>query len=120
MLIITIGRNKDCDIVIDNEKVSDKHAILYIHDNGEMMIEDNASTNGTYVGERNFPIVMRSKITMDDTLFFSEHSYPVKELLEYIRSKRLGKRKADVERCPFCWYPVEVSRRACPNCNNPL
>ena len=120
MLIITIGRNQDCDIVIDNEKVSDKHAILYIHDNGEMMIEDNASTNGTYVGERNFPIVMRSKITITDTLFFSEHSYPVKELLEYIRSKRLGKRKADVERCPYCWYPVEVSRRACPNCNNPL
>ena len=120
MLIITIGRSKDCDIVLDNEKVSDKHAILYINDNGEMMIEDNASTNGTYVGERNFPIVMRAKINKNDKLFFSDQAILVKELLEYIRSKRLGKRKADVQRCPYCWYPVEVSRRACPNCNNPL
>jgi pSer/pThr/pTyr-binding forkhead associated (FHA) protein len=120
MLIVTIGRNKMCDIVLDNEHVSDKHAILYIHDNGTMMLEDNASSNGTFIGERNFPVVLRASVQPEDKVFFSTTGVVLKDLLEHIRKKRLGKRRADVLRCPFCWAPVEVSRRACPNCSRSL
>jgi len=120
MLIVTIGRNIQCDIVIDESHISDKHAILYIHDNGTMMLEDNASTNGTFIGDRSFPVIVRAPVTPNDTVYFSTKAIVLKELLDYVRKKRLGKRRADVMRCPHCWAPVEASRRACPNCMRDL
>ena len=46
---ITIGRNPDCDISVDEKQgsVSRNHAVLFIED-GALVIEDD-STNGTYV-----------------------------------------------------------------------
>ena len=120
MLIVTIGRDKSCDIVLDDEHISQKHAILYIHDNGAMMLEDNASSNGTFIGDRSFPVVVRAPVKPDDTVYFSTTGIVLKDLLEHVRKKRLGKRRADVVRCPFCWAPVEVSRKACPNCGRSL
>jgi pSer/pThr/pTyr-binding forkhead associated (FHA) protein len=120
MLIVTIGRHASCDIVLDDEHISQKHAILYIHDNGDMFLEDNASSNGTFIGDRSFPVVVRAPVTANDTVYFSTKSIVMKDLLEYVRKKRLGKHRADVIRCPYCWIPVEVSRKACPNCTRSL
>jgi len=117
MLIVTIGRNKNqCDVIIDNNHISDKHAILYIHDNGKMFIEDNYSLNGTYVNDKNYPIILRQQINQNDTLFFSDHSLTVCEILNHVKKNDLGKRRADILRCPSCYKPIEASRRACPIC----
>lgn len=43
-----IGRSPKCDIVINNRYVSSEHAILTV-ESGYVYIEDNGSTNGTYV-----------------------------------------------------------------------
>ncbi len=49
---ITIGRSRSCDIRIDEETVSRRHAVLVRHD-GALRIEDLGSSNGTFVnGER--------------------------------------------------------------------
>lgn len=43
-----IGR-KNCDIVVDDEKVSRKHASIVIAREGQYLVQDLASRNGTFV-----------------------------------------------------------------------
>lgn len=54
---ITIGRDKDCNIVLDHVSVSKVHAIIEIRD-GEFFIRDNNSTNG---------LSINGKITKEET-----------------------------------------------------
>ena len=44
----TIGR-KECDIVLEDEKVSRKHASIVIIQQGKYAVQDLASRNGTFV-----------------------------------------------------------------------
>ena len=44
----TIGRARDCDLVLDDARVSRHHAALVVR-RGELWIEDLGSTNGTSV-----------------------------------------------------------------------
>lgn len=45
---VVIGRARDCDLVIDDPRVSRRHAALVVR-HGELWIEDLGSTNGTTV-----------------------------------------------------------------------
>lgn len=47
----TLGRHGDCDIVLDNQESSREHAALTIRE-GQLVVEDLNSTNGTYVNNR--------------------------------------------------------------------
>ncbi len=47
--VITIGRSSDNDICIENQGVSGHHARIVQEGNGQFLIEDRQSTNGTYV-----------------------------------------------------------------------
>ncbi len=48
----SIGRHPDSDIFLDDVTVSRRHAIVS-HRDGQMVVEDNGSLNGTYVnGDR--------------------------------------------------------------------
>ena len=49
MQTFTIGRNATNDIVLDDAMVSRQHAKLTILDNGQVLIKDLGSSNGTYV-----------------------------------------------------------------------
>ena len=44
----SIGREDDCDLVLDDEKVSRHHAYIEVRD-GQASIHDLGSSNGTYV-----------------------------------------------------------------------
>lgn len=46
---IKIGRSQSNDVVISNPVVSGEHAVLFVMDDGSIMIKDLSSTNGTYV-----------------------------------------------------------------------
>jgi pSer/pThr/pTyr-binding forkhead associated (FHA) protein len=46
---ISIGRNAINDIIINNPNVSSNHAVIIIEDNGEIVLKDLNSTNGTFV-----------------------------------------------------------------------
>lgn len=48
---ISIGRNSDNDIVLDNRGVSRKHAMIEVNPN-QCVIIDNESLNGTFVNNR--------------------------------------------------------------------
>ena len=47
----TIGRSPDCDIFLDDVTVSRRHAVL-VQRNGEFVIEDQGSLNGTFVNKK--------------------------------------------------------------------
>lgn len=46
--VVSVGRNPDCDIVIDNAAVSGFHVLLSQRE-GKLFVEDAASTNGVLV-----------------------------------------------------------------------
>lgn len=48
---VVLGRGAGCDVVLDDDRVSRRHAIVYI-DGSNAWIEDLGSTNGTYVDGR--------------------------------------------------------------------
>jgi pSer/pThr/pTyr-binding forkhead associated (FHA) protein len=49
-IAVTIGRGADCDINLQDNYLSGRHARV-ANDNGDLSIEDLGSRNGTYVNE---------------------------------------------------------------------
>jgi pSer/pThr/pTyr-binding forkhead associated (FHA) protein len=63
--VILIGRGADCQIILDDDYVSTRHARVVSGENG-IYVEDLGSTNGSYVnGQR---ITAPTTITMSDTV----------------------------------------------------
>lgn len=52
MRLLKIGSSPDCDIVLNNRRVSALHAELILLNNGDILLEDKGSTNGTYVNNQ--------------------------------------------------------------------
>jgi pSer/pThr/pTyr-binding forkhead associated (FHA) protein len=61
---ITIGRDPDSDIFLNDVTVSREHAVLHV-DAGEVRIEDVGSLNGTYVNDS---IVTGAVLSSGDTV----------------------------------------------------
>jgi pSer/pThr/pTyr-binding forkhead associated (FHA) protein len=63
--VIMIGRGPDCQLILDDDYVSTRHARVVTTPNG-IYVEDLSSTNGTYVnGQR---ITAPTTITLADTV----------------------------------------------------
>ena len=63
--VIMIGRGADCQIILNDDYVSTRHARVVSGENG-IYVEDLGSTNGSYVnGQR---ITAPTTITMSDTV----------------------------------------------------
>ena len=61
--IAYIGRNRKCQIFIDDPHMSKNHARIFLRD-GSFYIEDLGSTNGSYLNGRRLP---RQAIRLKDT-----------------------------------------------------
>lgn len=70
---VTIGRSSSNDIVIDEGIISNKHCYV-TQSNGKVMIEDNQSTNGTYVDSINNPI-NKTEITKDQIIYLANENF---------------------------------------------
>ena len=71
---LVVGRRPKCDIRLDFENVSGKHAVLALH-NGLWTVRDLGSTNGTSVnGTR---LTSTHTIMPEDELKFADHLYTI-------------------------------------------
>jgi PAS domain S-box-containing protein len=70
-----IGRNRACDVAVEDEGVSRQHAAI-LRQNGECFVEDLGSTNGTYVNslliEDRHRLQHGDRISTGDTVFLLE------------------------------------------------
>ena len=69
-MIITIGKAHDNDYVADDPQVSRHHARLVCESDGGWIIEDLASTNGTFVNDIQ---VIRKRVTKSDQIRLGTH-----------------------------------------------
>lgn len=69
---LRIGREKDCEICIDDQRISRYHARLRVTPAG-IILEDLHSTNGTYVNGRQ--IWGAHSVSLGDELRFHERAY---------------------------------------------
>jgi pSer/pThr/pTyr-binding forkhead associated (FHA) protein len=67
---ITIGRNENSDIHINNLGASKKHARIFKR-NGEYIIEDLKSTNGTLMNNES---IVTAKLTGQDVVTIGKHN----------------------------------------------
>jgi pSer/pThr/pTyr-binding forkhead associated (FHA) protein len=67
---ISIGRNENNDIPINNLGASKKHARIF-RLNGEYIIEDLKSTNGTMMNNKN---IITAKLTGKDVITIGKHN----------------------------------------------
>jgi two-component system cell cycle response regulator len=49
---ISVGRSSACEIQLDEDSLSRKHASFLVHLDGRVFVRDNESTNGTYVNDQ--------------------------------------------------------------------
>mgnify|MGYP001821580712 FL=1 len=68
--IITIGRNNNCDIQINNLGVSKKHAAI-TRRNGSYFIEDFNSTNGTLLNNEQ---ISKAGLSGNDVITIGKHT----------------------------------------------
>jgi pSer/pThr/pTyr-binding forkhead associated (FHA) protein len=72
----SIGREASCDIQIRSEFVSRRHALLTVGDDGGISIQDEGSSQGTFVNGRQ---VNRSDVRPGDRLRFADQDYRLAE-----------------------------------------
>ena len=77
---ITIGKTEDNTFVIKEPDVSRYHATLTREDNGDLLLEDLGSTNGTFV---NGTQIIKKKVLAEDKVAFgTNYGLYVSELLK--------------------------------------
>lgn len=62
MRLLKVGRDASCDIVLHSDKVSSLHAEITILNNGDILLEDKGSRNGTFL--MNKPIKPGTAVTV--------------------------------------------------------
>ena len=77
---LTIGRNPDNDILIDNLAVSDRHARIIRGADG-YVLQDLDSTNGTFVNEKK---INQVALQQKDTIDIGKHLIEVTKLTSQV------------------------------------
>lgn len=72
MKLIRIGSSKGNDLVLHSSYVSGQHAEITLLDNGEILLEDKNSTNGTYIGEQRLPANEETPVRRGDKIRFGD------------------------------------------------
>jgi pSer/pThr/pTyr-binding forkhead associated (FHA) protein len=78
---IRIGRVEGNDIVLDDPRVSSKHARLMIVGSSDAFIEDLGSSNGTFLNSAEQRVTRLTPISKSDTVYFGSLAVPAARLL---------------------------------------
>lgn len=72
MRLLKVGRDSNCDIVLHSDKASALHAEITILNNGDILIEDKYSRNGTFVMNRPIKPGTQVSIKRGDAIRFGD------------------------------------------------
>jgi pSer/pThr/pTyr-binding forkhead associated (FHA) protein/uncharacterized RDD family membrane protein YckC len=133
---LTVGRAKDCDIQLNDEKVSRTHGIIHnIKD--ELYYEDLGSSNGSYINNKlvtgkkrikEGDIIQIGTFVLKVDLEIPTRQYPALEKITStngIQCPGCGKTVSrEAKFCVFCGSPVKELVRnntvPCPNCKKSI
>jgi ABC-type multidrug transport system ATPase subunit/ABC-type multidrug transport system permease subunit len=111
---ITIGRSPESSVKIDLPIVSWNHAVITI-ENGQYILEDRNSRNGTAIGELNNRI-QRAVLDPSDVVFLGSYKIAASRLLSQEHTVEIG--EAAFTTVPFRGNSMEIGRD--PQCDVPL
>lgn len=72
MKLIRIGNSQSCDLKLDSEYVSSLHAEMTILDDGQIILEDKNSRNGTTVGKKKLEPGKEVTVQRGDMITFAD------------------------------------------------
>lgn len=72
MRLLKVGRDTNCDIVLHSDKASALHAEITILNNGDILLEDKNSRNGTFVMNRPIKPGTQVSIKRGDAIRFGD------------------------------------------------
>lgn len=72
MKLLKIGRDTACDIVLHSNKVSSLHAEITLLNNGDILLEDKNSRNGTYIMNKQIKPGTPISIRRGDAIRFAD------------------------------------------------
>lgn len=72
MKLIKIGSSQSCDLVLDSQYVSSLHAEMTILDDGQIILEDKNSRNGTTVGNKRLEPGKEITVQRGDAITFAD------------------------------------------------
>ena len=68
---VVIGRDAECDVVLDETTVSTEHAVIYKGRDGTWRVVDTESANGTYVNGTRLPTGLKMHLKGGEQLWFA-------------------------------------------------
>jgi hypothetical protein len=92
--LVTIGRSRDSDVVIQDRSVSRRHAVMKRCDDGRFLILDAGSSNGTSVNGRNAltrgagpptPLALGDTLRLGSLEFTFVHAAGLREMAAKLR-----------------------------------
>lgn len=72
MRLLKVGRDSSCDIVLHSDKASALHAEITILNNGDILLEDKGSRNGTFIMNRPIKPGTQVSIKRGDAIRFAD------------------------------------------------
>lgn len=72
MRLLKVGRDGSCDIVLHSDKASSLHAEITLLNNGDILLEDKNSRNGTYIMNRPIKPGTQVNIKRGDAIRFAD------------------------------------------------
>lgn len=97
MRLIKVGRDQSCDLRLNSPKVSSLHAEITILNNGDILLEDKGSTNGTYIMNHPIKPGVQVPISRGDAVRFGDTELvwsmipPMEDLSRYKGVYGIGK-----------------------------
>lgn len=89
--VVTVGRDPNCDVFVDNPGVSRNHLQVEHAASGEYRVVDGGSSNGTYLNERPVQI---ATLRSGDSIQFAKYSIEV-GIEELVGGSGVGSRPRD-------------------------
>lgn len=72
MRLLKIGRDTSCDIVLQSQRVSALHAEITLLNNGDILLEDKNSRNGTFIMNRLIKPGVQVNVKRGDAIRFAD------------------------------------------------